>query len=599
MKLGYIPPMTKGLTLDRDYVIRLVEMLESQDVESVWTVEHVIMARNYDPLYPYSKDGMAPTAPDTLMPDPLEWHAFAAARTDRINLGTAVVIASQHSAAILAKRVATLDALSGGRVRLGVGIGWQREEYEAVGVPYRDRGRRLDETIEAMRILWRDEWATYHGRHVNFENVHMDTKPFRPEGVPDPHRREHRGRRTARRSPRRRLVPLRHLARGFRPGRRDDSDDRDGRGSRPRPHRDLGLAGELRLHEDLRPRLRAALRRSRGPSPRHQPGRVDDDGHPGPTGLHPAVSGSDSGEALSPDPPRPMTLPLIPVGLLPISAASGLVALQGRLWTVADDETVLFGSSPDGRWDERIELVPDRLPADPAARKRRKPDFESIAVLPDDRLLVLGSGSTPTRRRGVVVDLRARLARVIDLTPLFLVLEAEIAALNIEGAVVQGGTLYLAQRGNGARTPGPSGEGGLARNALVRLDLRRVLASIPRTEIGADALAAILPVALPGLEGVPLGLTDLASDGTDLYFAAAAEDSESTYDDGACLGSALGRLSPDGAVTALRSLEGRSKIEGLALKRTGASGLRAWLVSDPDDRAVRARLFRIEALDLD
>lgn len=184
MKLGYIPPMTKGLTLDRDYVIRLVEMLESQGVESVWTVEHVVMARNYDPLYPYSKDGKAPTAPDTLMPDPLEWLAFAAARTDRINLGTSVVIASQHSAAILAKRVATLDALSGGRVRLGVGIGWQREEYEAVGVPYRDRGRRLDETIEAMRILWREEWATYHGKHVSFENVHMDTKPFRKEGVP-------------------------------------------------------------------------------------------------------------------------------------------------------------------------------------------------------------------------------------------------------------------------------------------------------------------------------------------------------------------------------------------------------------------------------
>ena len=103
MKLGYIPPMTKSVTLDRDYVIRLVEMLEAQGVESVWTVEHVVMARNYDPLYPYSKDGMAPTAPDTLMPDPLEWHAFVAARTDRINLGTSVVVASQHSAAILAK----------------------------------------------------------------------------------------------------------------------------------------------------------------------------------------------------------------------------------------------------------------------------------------------------------------------------------------------------------------------------------------------------------------------------------------------------------------------------------------------------------------
>ena len=184
MKLGYIPPMTKALTLDRDYVIRLVEMLEQQNVESVWTVEHVIMARNYDPLYPYSKDGKAPTAPDTLMPDPLEWLAFAAARTERINLGTSVVIASQHSAAILAKRVATLDALSGGRLRLGVGIGWQREEYAAVGVPYSDRGRRLDETIEAMRILWRDVWATYHGKHVQFDNVHMDTKPFSKEGVP-------------------------------------------------------------------------------------------------------------------------------------------------------------------------------------------------------------------------------------------------------------------------------------------------------------------------------------------------------------------------------------------------------------------------------
>ena len=184
MQLGFIPHMTKSLTLDRRYVIPYVEMLEEQGVESVWTVEHVIMARNYAPLYPYSKDGMAPTAPDTLMPDPLEWLAFAAARTERLRLGTSVVIASQHSAAILAKRVATLDSLSNGRLRLGVGIGWQREEYEAVGVPYRDRGRRLDETIEAMRILWRDEWATYRGKHVQFENVHMDARPFDGTSVP-------------------------------------------------------------------------------------------------------------------------------------------------------------------------------------------------------------------------------------------------------------------------------------------------------------------------------------------------------------------------------------------------------------------------------
>jgi probable F420-dependent oxidoreductase len=125
-----------------------------------------------------------PAGPETQMPDPLEWLAFAAARTDRLRLGTSVLIASQHSAVILAKRVATLDALSGGRLTLGVGIGWQREEYEAIGVPYRDRGRRLDECIESMRMLWTEEFATYHGRHVDFQDIHLDTRPAQAEGVP-------------------------------------------------------------------------------------------------------------------------------------------------------------------------------------------------------------------------------------------------------------------------------------------------------------------------------------------------------------------------------------------------------------------------------
>ena len=184
MDLGYLPPMTKGYTTRRDYVVPLVEMLEEEGIESLWAVEHVVMAKDYEPLYPYSEDGRAPTAPDTLMPDPLEWLSFVAARTEKMRLGTSVLIASQHNAVVLAKRVATLDALSGGRLSLGVGIGWQREEYEAVGVPYRDRGRRLDECIEAMRVLWSEELASYAGRHFKFENVHLDTKPADPAGVP-------------------------------------------------------------------------------------------------------------------------------------------------------------------------------------------------------------------------------------------------------------------------------------------------------------------------------------------------------------------------------------------------------------------------------
>ena len=166
-----------------------------------------------------------------------------------------------------------------------------------------------------------------------------------------------------------------------------------------------------------------------------------------------------------------MILPLIAIDTLPLSAASGLVELREALWTVADDETVLVGSTSVGAWNERVVLVLDRLPADPVDRKRRKPDFEAIAVLPDERLFVLGSGSTPSRRRGVVVDLRARVPGVIDLTPLFLALEEQIPELNLEGAVVHGNALFLAQRGNGAS----------AGNALVRLDLSRVLASMART----------------------------------------------------------------------------------------------------------------------
>ena len=184
MKLGLIPPMVRSVVTSADYVTALGALLEECGVESVWAVEHVVVAEDYEPLYPYAADGRMPAPPGVVMPDPLEWLSFVAAGTRELRLGTSVVIAAQHSAAILAKRVATLDALSGGRVRLGVGLGWQKEEYAAIGVPYRDRGRRLDENIEAMRALWGPGPSSYAGRHVAFERVHCDPKPARPEGVP-------------------------------------------------------------------------------------------------------------------------------------------------------------------------------------------------------------------------------------------------------------------------------------------------------------------------------------------------------------------------------------------------------------------------------
>jgi probable F420-dependent oxidoreductase len=177
MKFGIIPLMQKGFTTNPAWARPFLQMIEAAGVESVWTVEHPIVAENYEPLYSYSADGQAPFRPDTEMCDPLEWLGFAAGVTEKLRLGTGVVLLPLHAPIILAKRVATLDAVSGGRVELGVGSGWQREEYQSIGIPYEERGKRLDDGIAALRALWTESPATYHGQFYHFDRVHSDPKP--------------------------------------------------------------------------------------------------------------------------------------------------------------------------------------------------------------------------------------------------------------------------------------------------------------------------------------------------------------------------------------------------------------------------------------
>jgi probable F420-dependent oxidoreductase len=159
-----------------DAMSEFAETLEACGVESVWTVEHVIEAERYEPLYPYAESGRMPGR-FVPMADPLEILAFLSARSRHLLLGTSVIVAPLHPAVVLAKRAATLAGLSGGRLLLGLGIGWQREEYAAVGVPYADRGRRLEETVLAMRELWAHRPATFAGRHVTFDQVHLVPPP--------------------------------------------------------------------------------------------------------------------------------------------------------------------------------------------------------------------------------------------------------------------------------------------------------------------------------------------------------------------------------------------------------------------------------------
>ena len=150
---------------------------EGAGFESLWTIEHVIYPDGYQSEYPYDPSGKMMATPDTPMPDPLIWLAFVASATETIRLATGILILPQRNPVVLAKEVATLDVLSGGRVELGVGVGWLEEEFDALGVPFARRGARTDEHIEAMRALWDGDNAEYHGEFVDFSKATVSPKP--------------------------------------------------------------------------------------------------------------------------------------------------------------------------------------------------------------------------------------------------------------------------------------------------------------------------------------------------------------------------------------------------------------------------------------
>ncbi|MCP5030510.1 MAG: LLM class F420-dependent oxidoreductase, partial [Actinomycetia bacterium] len=158
--------------------VELVQAGEAAGFESAWTVEHTVVPANYDSPYPYSPDGkMAGGQDDIPFPDPLMWMAYMAGVTSTINLATGILILPQHNPVITAKQVATLDAMSGGRVLLGIGVGWMREEFDAIGASFGDRGARTDEYVAVMRELWTADRPTFHGRFINFDDTYCRPQP--------------------------------------------------------------------------------------------------------------------------------------------------------------------------------------------------------------------------------------------------------------------------------------------------------------------------------------------------------------------------------------------------------------------------------------
>jgi probable F420-dependent oxidoreductase len=147
-------------------VARLAERL---GYDSLWTGEHIVL--------PSPRVDPSPMEPEERILDPLVALAHVAASTERILLGTGVIILPQRNPLVLAKQVASLDVLSGGRVILGIGVGYLEPEMTAVGVPMEGRGSRSDEYLAAMRSLWEDEAPGFHGKYVDFEGVDAQPRP--------------------------------------------------------------------------------------------------------------------------------------------------------------------------------------------------------------------------------------------------------------------------------------------------------------------------------------------------------------------------------------------------------------------------------------
>ena len=166
-----------SIAIDGVQTLEICRRAEAAGFESLWGGEHVILPSTIESSYPYTKDGKIPAQPDTPIPDPLIWLAFAAAAAPTMRLGTCILIVPQRNPLILAKELATLDQLSGGRVELGLGVGWLEEEFDALGVPWERRGARNDEYIEAMRTLWSGPEVEFHGEFVDFPKVTCSPRP--------------------------------------------------------------------------------------------------------------------------------------------------------------------------------------------------------------------------------------------------------------------------------------------------------------------------------------------------------------------------------------------------------------------------------------
>ena len=162
----------------------LASNAERLGFSTLWVPEHVVLIDKYSSKYPYSQDGVLPAPTNAPIFDPFLSLTWMASATKKIRLATGICLVPEHNPVVLAKVVATLDFLSGGRSILGVGIGWLEEEFQAIGIPWERRAHRTRECIDAMRRLWGDDVGKYRGEFFNFEGVRSYPKPVQGDKLP-------------------------------------------------------------------------------------------------------------------------------------------------------------------------------------------------------------------------------------------------------------------------------------------------------------------------------------------------------------------------------------------------------------------------------
>jgi len=157
---------------------------EDIGLDSIWMGEHVALFDKNTFGYPGAKDGRIPVPPGGGMLDVVATFGFLAAATSKLRLGTGVALVPQRNPIYTAKEVCTLDWLSDGRIDFGIGVGWNKEEVEACGYRWEDRGARCDEFLEVMQLLWTEPVVDFAGKWVKLETCRLDPKPIQRPHVP-------------------------------------------------------------------------------------------------------------------------------------------------------------------------------------------------------------------------------------------------------------------------------------------------------------------------------------------------------------------------------------------------------------------------------